>query len=90
VAAFLDSEENFMIFRRFGYLQSRLILDKQDQLHRLEERLDAQDDEFEIKRPGAGRARDIPKGLAKQRGELLSEIEKTFCEYCKLLGLITV
>src|SRR5215469_11608832 len=29
LAAFLDSDENFMVYRRFGYLQSRLLLEKQ-------------------------------------------------------------
>jgi hypothetical protein len=40
LAAFLDSDEGFTIYRRFGYLQSRLLLDKQEQLRLLEEKLE--------------------------------------------------
>jgi hypothetical protein len=29
LAALLDSDENFMLYRRFGYLQARLLLHKQ-------------------------------------------------------------
>ena len=36
-----------MIYRRFGYLQSRVLLDKQDQLRILEEELDVFDAEHE-------------------------------------------
>ena len=37
---FLDSDENFMIYRRFGYLYARLLLYKQDELRAFEKRLD--------------------------------------------------
>jgi hypothetical protein len=40
VATFLDSDENFMIYRRFGYLHARMLLRLQDQLRVLESRLD--------------------------------------------------
>lgn len=43
VAAFLDSDENFMIYRRFGFLYSRVLLQKQDELRELEETLDEMD-----------------------------------------------
>ena len=36
----MDSDENFMIYRRFGFLHSRILLNKQDELRLLEERLD--------------------------------------------------
>lgn len=39
LAAFLDSDEAFSIFRRFGYVSSRLLLEKQDDMRRLEEEL---------------------------------------------------
>jgi hypothetical protein len=48
LAAFLDSDDNFKLYRRFGYLQSRVLLEKQDDLRQLErelERLDQQDKE---------------------------------------------
>ncbi|KAL8745305.1 MAG: hypothetical protein Q9190_002539, partial [Brigantiaea leucoxantha] len=38
-AAFADSDECFMIYRRFGYIHSRLLLRRQDELRELEETL---------------------------------------------------
>ncbi|KAL5418912.1 hypothetical protein PMIN03_000755 [Paraphaeosphaeria minitans] len=43
LAAFLDSDESFMIYRRCGFIQSRLLLDKQDQLCELERKLEKMD-----------------------------------------------
>lgn len=40
LGAFLDSDDNFMVYRRFGYLQSRLLLEKQEHLRQLEEELE--------------------------------------------------
>jgi hypothetical protein len=45
VATFLDSDENFMIYRRFGYLHARMLLRLQDKLRKLESMLDDYDDE---------------------------------------------
>ncbi len=39
----MDSDDNFMIYRRFGFLYSRLLLDKQDELRRIEWDLDSID-----------------------------------------------
>lgn len=36
----MDSDENFMIYRRFGFLYSRALLSKQDELRELEDSLD--------------------------------------------------
>jgi hypothetical protein len=44
MATFLDSDENFMIYRRFGYLHARTLLRLQDKLRELEEKLDKYDD----------------------------------------------
>lgn len=38
-AAFADSDDSFMIYRRFGYIHSRLLLNKQDELRELEANL---------------------------------------------------
>lgn len=35
-AAYADSDDSFMIYRRFGYIHSRLLLNKQDELRELE------------------------------------------------------
>ena len=39
----MDSDDNFMIYRRFGFLYSRLLLEKQDELREIEEKLDETD-----------------------------------------------
>jgi hypothetical protein len=45
LSTFLDSDENFMVYRRFGYLHSRVLLRKQDKLRKLEDELDSYDDD---------------------------------------------
>lgn len=43
LAAFIDSDPNFMIYRRFGYLRTRLLLYHQDVLRGREKELDSLD-----------------------------------------------
>lgn len=82
LAAFNSSDEDFAIYRRFGYLQARLLLDKQDQLRLLEEQLDRYDTSDPMKA--------TRKGLTPEqytlRAKLLGEIEAVFTSYgvCKL------
>lgn len=86
MAAFLDSDDNFMMYRRFGYLQARLLLEKQEQLRRLEEDLDVMD-----KRGEAAGSRDLKtlkdgkKDNAGERRMLMRRIEKKFRDYGKLI-----
>ncbi|RFU34107.1 hypothetical protein B7463_g2216, partial [Scytalidium lignicola] len=72
LAAFLDSDENFMLYRRFGYIQARLLLSKQDQLRALEEDLDKvdkdDDDVFLV-------SRDRDEKANTKRYQLLQQIE---------------
>lgn len=81
LAAFTSSDEDFAIYRRFGYLQARLLLDKQDQLRLLEEQLDRYDT--------SDLMRSTRKGLTPEqyapRAKLLGEIEAVFTSYgaCK-------
>jgi hypothetical protein len=44
VAAFFNSDEDFMMCRRFGVLHQRILLKKQDEICQLEEKLDRQDE----------------------------------------------
>ncbi|KAK5683304.1 hypothetical protein LTS10_004835 [Elasticomyces elasticus] len=81
LATFADSDESFSLYRRFGYLQSRLLLDKQDELRLLEKQLDDMDN-----------AETDPAGLISRNGqgllrtELLVQIETKFRDYASLLG----
>lgn len=85
LAAFLDSDECFMIYRRFGFLQSRLILEKQDELRELEEQLDSLDKREEEKSIRHPMTRDPPRDIMRPRKELLSTIEEKFCSYGKFV-----
>ena len=44
LAAFLDSDDNFMIYRRFGFLHARILLNKQDELRVIGKTLDTMDE----------------------------------------------
>lgn len=39
----MDSDENFMLYRRFGFLYSRILLNKQDELREIDKSLDQMD-----------------------------------------------
>ena len=80
LATFLNSDDSFSIYRGFGYLQSRLILEKQNELEILEEKVDRMDirDAEQNNRSLHTRAfhqENIPRSL------LLREAEKRFGEY---------
>jgi hypothetical protein len=72
-----------MIFRRFGYIQARLILEKQDELRKLENGLDELDEEIGNEHAGYLNTRDLKPNLATTRKTLMDKLEKTFCEYGK-------
>ena len=83
-ATFLDSDENFMIYRRFGYLQSRLLLEKQDDLQRLELKLDIMDNGVASDDEDSLRTRlDYGEEYMEERQTLTAQIEKKWLEYCK-------
>jgi hypothetical protein len=81
LATFLDSDDNFMIYRRFGFLSTRLLLDQQDQLRLLEEELDNIDQYEDENNPHHNCTRDLPEEEASVREELLGRIKKEYCEY---------
>lgn len=77
LAIFQNSSENFSIYRRFGYLQSRILLDKQDQLRVLEKKLDEFDHANELN----GTTRALTANEICPRNALLAEIELAFNSY---------
>jgi hypothetical protein len=87
LAAFLDSDENFMLYWRFGYLQSRLILHKQDELRALEEKLDILDqrDTTDSDTQKYLQSRDLHDKSKRPRKALLDTIEIKSKEYGKLI-----
>jgi hypothetical protein len=86
LARFLDSDDNFMVYRRFGFLQTRLLLERQDALRVLEERLDKLD-ESEIE-GGDNKdnlcSRDGDGGDQTERINLMAAIRTAFQEYGSL------
>jgi hypothetical protein len=60
-----------MVYRRFGYLHSRILLRKQDKLRKLEDELDCYDDED---------ANDTTESQLASRGLLMSrDLDESAC-----------
>lgn len=78
LAAFTDSHDNFMLYRRFGYLSSRVLLDKQDELRELEDKLEELDVSDTWDFPDKLQKRDL-QGEERQR--LLTQIQTKFVDY---------
>lgn len=85
LAALLDSDEKFMIYRRFGFLQARLLLNKQDELRELEKDLDRLDKVDERKDPSLLKSREKDDAANGRRKKLLYDIEEKFKEYGHLI-----
>jgi len=77
LATFKNSTECFTLYRRFGYLQSRLLLEKQDVLRVLEQRLD----EFDRANIADSYTRTLKPDEIAPREALLKEIEHAFHSY---------
>ena len=86
LATFLDSDDNFMVYRRFGYLQARLLLEKQERLRVLEEELDALDKQqtADEEDKAALCTIDIDPAFKAERDALMAKVERAFKEYGKL------
>lgn len=92
VSYVLDSDDSFMMYRRFGQLHSRLLLHKQDQLREMEEELltmDKQDELLEenqiyLKCRADDDERDPPR-RGPSRKQLLGSIQSTLLEYGQIL-----
>jgi hypothetical protein len=90
LATFLDSDENFMIYRRFGFIHARLLLQKQDELRIMEEELDRMDQQDLTSNPRAIQCRmeDIERQdnqPGAKRQALLARLEETVLRYDELL-----
>jgi len=84
LAALLDSDENFMLYRRFGFLQARIILNKQDELRDLEKKLDRMDIADQRKDASILRSREKDSATNNRRKNLFCEVEEKFKEYGEL------
>ncbi|KAN0110989.1 hypothetical protein V8E51_007376 [Hyaloscypha variabilis] len=90
LATFMDSDENFMIYRRFGFIHARLLLQKQDELRIMEEELDRMDQQDLTSNARAIQCRmeDIERQdnqPGAKRQALLARLEETVLRYDELL-----
>lgn len=79
----MDSDENFMMYRRFGYIQARLLLDKQNEIQQIEKELDMYDDCADEEALGTGETDDEDQSYRKQ---ILKKAEAKFREYGKTVS----
>ncbi|KAF7951557.1 hypothetical protein EAE96_006862 [Botrytis aclada] len=87
LATVIDSDEQFMLYRRFGHLQARFLLHKQDELRAQEERLFKLDAIYKRNDPERHRSRAQNNAKSKDHKNLLDSIEIKFREYAQLLTI---
>jgi hypothetical protein len=85
LAALLDCDEKFMLYRKFGFLQARILLNKQDELRELEKDLDRLDKVDQGKDPSLLKSREKDDATNGRRKKLLNDIEGKFTEYGQLI-----
>lgn len=92
LAAFLSSEQNFSLYRGFGYLHSRVLLDLQDELSTLEKELDTIDTfdsanghglRLNSRRVDQKNAQN--SGVERSRRHILSDVRKKLVDYDEIL-----
>jgi len=88
LAAFLSSEENFMLYRKFSFLQSRLLLFKQDELRALERDLDNMDASDKHHAPDLLHSRERDDARSGRRKQLIEEISQKFQEYGMVISFL--
>lgn len=89
LACFLDSDDAFMIYRRFGTVFSRLILYKQDEISKMEDSLHVMDKydykhgngKFLMSRVFDEERGDPPDLWPESRTNLMERLEKKSLEY---------
>lgn len=85
VAAFETCDPNFLIYRKFNWLHSRVLLRHQDELVALELELERLDAAHYRNDPQKLTSRRRDEGLGHKRRELLENIEQKLSRYDELL-----
>ena len=86
---FLNSDDSFMVYRRFGTVFSRLLLAKQDEMSRMEESLKNMDktdktngnERFLMSHDKDNKRKTFPAGFSESRTQLLCKMERHAIEY---------
>ncbi|RYP26746.1 hypothetical protein DL768_011581 [Monosporascus sp. mg162] len=84
LGALIATNENYLIFREFKYLQARLLLEIQDQLREYEAELDALERDSHITLVNL-QSREIDDHHLGQRKELMRKIEDRYEKYREFL-----
>jgi hypothetical protein len=83
-----------MLYRRFSFMQSRLLLEKQDKLRVLEKKLDSLDHKMHDSDDRNPMTRDLGsrtfsdnpnEKVIDRKDALFNEMEKEYCSYGKIL-----
>lgn len=79
----INSDDNFVICRKFGFLHSRVLLYRQDELCQLESNLIAMDDEDAENNPLALQSREVDDNSDEQwsRRSLIDKIDMKLRDY---------
>jgi DNA-binding transcriptional regulator GbsR (MarR family) len=82
----MNSNDNWAIFRRFGHLSTRALVQLQIELTDLEKEMKTLDDEDAADPRMKKRLRGYEgfEGWNNSHLELLSRVRQKLCEYCKL------
>lgn len=81
LAAFLNSDENFLICRKFGFLHNRILLHRQDELRELEKKLLDMDKEVEKTDVTMLKCRTREERVTDDRRRLFNQIDEKLKEY---------
>lgn len=89
LACFLDSDDAFMLYRRFGSVYSRLLLRKQDEMRRIESTLQSMDKtdaeeghgEYLMSHVLDDEREHIPTTWPESRAELMDKLERKALNY---------
>ncbi|RYP00681.1 hypothetical protein DL764_006455 [Monosporascus ibericus] len=84
LGALIATNENYLIFREFKYLQARLLLEIQDQLREYEDELDVLERDNHITLVNL-RSREMDDRHSGQRKELMRKIEDRYEKYREFL-----
>lgn len=98
LACFLDSDDAFMVYRRFGCVFSRLLLRRQDEIRRIEATLQAMDKTDEAGGDGGylmshkedDNRKSLPKLFGESRAQLMDGLERKVLEYGTKILLINL
>lgn len=81
MAAFINSDPSFLMCRRFGFLHSRVLLYRQDELAQLESQLVELDADDADNNPTVLKSRELDEQQDPTRKDLILSIDEKLKEY---------